>query len=132
MRTELTEILGTNIPVIAAPMAKASGSALAAAAAKAGALGCLAAGRLSLDRVTETYQAAVQQLEGKDSQHSALCIGLFNYSCSKVRQSSLSACLQVSMLDLALADSSMTGHCELQELLQRCIDLKPRAIWLSF
>lgn len=86
MHTELTEVLGLYIPVIAAPMAKASGSALAAAAAQAGALGCIAAGRLPLKRLTEVYQAAAQQVAGQDMTHSALGIGLFNYSCSKVKQ----------------------------------------------
>lgn len=28
--------------------------------------------------------------------------------------------------------AGLTGECRLQELLQLCIDLKPRAIWLSF
>ena len=40
----LTEVLGTAVPIIGAPMAYASGGELAAATAKAGAIGFIGAG----------------------------------------------------------------------------------------
>lgn len=86
MSTALTEVLGLAVPVIAAPMAKASENALAAAAAQAGALGCIGAGYLSPQRVSELYKAAAQQVAEGNRQHSALGIGVFSYSCSQVNQ----------------------------------------------
>ena len=91
MHTALTEVLGLAVPVIAAPMAKVSEADLAAAAAKAGALGCVAAGKIAIERLAEVYRAAAQQLEGNDRNHSALGIGVFNYNCSKVHRTDFCA-----------------------------------------
>ena len=86
MHTALTEVLGLEVPVIAAPMAKVSEADLAAAAAQAGGLGCVAAGKIAIERLAEVYREAAQQLEGNDRNHSALGIGVFNYNCSKVNR----------------------------------------------
>lgn len=101
MHNQLTRLLRVAVPVIGAPMAKASEADLCAAVAKAGGLGFIGAGYMDPAKLTQVYQASLQQLDGNDEVHRAVGVGLMNYSCS-------------------------------QELLQAAIDLKPRAIWLSF
>jgi nitronate monooxygenase len=51
MRTRLTDLLGIAVPIVQAPMAGSQGSALAAAAAGAGALGSLPCAMLDADGV---------------------------------------------------------------------------------
>ena len=89
MHNELTDLLGINVPVIGAPMAKASEADLSAAVAKAGGMGFIGAGYMDSATLSRVYKQAVQQLSGKDKAHSAVGIGLQNYSCSKV---SVSGC----------------------------------------
>lgn len=53
MRTRLTELLGIDAPIVQAPMAGSQGSALAVAAARAGALGSLPCAMLGLDAIRD-------------------------------------------------------------------------------
>lgn len=84
MHNMMTGLLHIDVPIIGAPMAKASEADLCAAVARAGGLGLIGAGYMGSAVLCRTYKAAMQQLEGKDEAHSAIGIGLFNYSCSKV------------------------------------------------
>lgn len=85
MHNQLTSLLQIDVPVIGAPMAKASEADLCAAVAKAGGLGLIGAGYMSPATLSQVYKAASQQLKGSDVAHSAIGVGLFNYSCSQVR-----------------------------------------------
>ena len=87
MHNDLTRLLGLDVPVICAPMARASEADLSAAVAKAGGLGLLGAGCMDPATMSLVYKAALQQLRSNDETHSAVGIGLFNYSCSKVCRS---------------------------------------------
>ena len=66
-------------------MAKASEADLCAAVARAGGLGLIGAGYMSPATLSQVYKAASQQLKGSDVAHSAVGVGLFNYSCSEVQ-----------------------------------------------
>jgi nitronate monooxygenase len=57
VRNELTELLGIEIPLVQAPMAGSSGSALAIAASQAGALGSLPCATLDPDGVRDEVAA---------------------------------------------------------------------------
>lgn len=84
MHNELTRLLGIDVPVIGAPMATASEADLCAAMAKAGGIGLIGAGYMDPARLSQVYAAALRQLQSYDAPHSAVGIGLLNYSCSKV------------------------------------------------
>ncbi len=84
MHNQLTDLLKIGVPVIGAPMAKASEADLCAAVAKAGGLGLIGAGYMNPAKLSQVYRDASQQLAGNDEAHSAVGPGLFNYSCSKV------------------------------------------------
>ena len=85
MHNTLTSLLGIQVPVIGAPMAKASEADLSAAVARAGGIGLIGAGDMDGTKLSQVYNAARDQLQSSDAAHSAIGIGLFNYSCSKVR-----------------------------------------------
>lgn len=60
MRTALTDLLGLNVPVVAAPMAGVADARLAAAVGRAGALGCIGVGSTrSADWVDEQVAQVV-------------------------------------------------------------------------
>ena len=84
MHNQLTALLRIDVPVIGGPMAKASEADLCVAVAKAGGLGLIGAGYMGPAKLTQVYQASMQQLEGSDEVHRAVGVGLFNYSCSQV------------------------------------------------
>ena len=130
MHNQLTRLLRVAVPVIGAPMAKASEADLCAAVAKAGGLGFIGAGYMDPAKLTQVYQASLQQLDGNDEVHRAVGVGLMNYSCSQVcaHQVFVHSC----GLLLLWQQLQASNICMLQELLQAAIDLKPRAIWLSF
>lgn len=92
MHNDLTRLLGIEVPVIGGPMAKASEADLCAAVAKAGGIGLIGAGYMNPETLSRVYKAAIQQLRSNDEAHSAVGIGLFNYSCSKV-----SSCWRASL-----------------------------------
>jgi nitronate monooxygenase len=56
MRTRFTELVGTELPIVQAPMAGASDAALAAAVASAGALGSLPCAMFSADDVRTAWE----------------------------------------------------------------------------
>lgn len=85
MHNTLTSLLGIQVPVIGAPMAKASEADLCAAVARAGGIGLIGAGYMDPTKLSQVYTAASDQLQSNDAAHSAVGIGLFNHSCSKVR-----------------------------------------------
>ncbi|MEO1192302.1 MAG: nitronate monooxygenase family protein [Pseudomonadota bacterium] len=60
--TRLIDLLGTDLPIIQAPMAGAGGTAMAIAAAKAGALGSLPCAMLSPETAREQVQIVRQQV----------------------------------------------------------------------
>lgn len=84
MHNDFTRLLGIDVPVIGAPMAKASEADLCAAVAKAGGIGMIGAGYMDPAKLSQVYAAATRQLQSYDTAHSGVGIGLFNYSCSKV------------------------------------------------
>ena len=84
MHNQLTGLLRIDVPIIGGPMAKASEADLCAAVAKAGGLGLIGAGYMDPAKLTQVYQASMQQLKGNDEVHRAVGVGLFNYSCSQV------------------------------------------------
>ena len=51
MRRNLTDVLGTELPIVQAPMAGAQGSAMAIAVSNAGGLGSLPCAMLDLDAI---------------------------------------------------------------------------------
>lgn len=61
MRTRLLQMLGTQLPIIQAPMAGVQGSAMAVAVSKAGGLGSLPCAMLSLDTLRAELQAITSQ-----------------------------------------------------------------------
>ncbi|KAL3142689.1 hypothetical protein ABBQ38_002991 [Trebouxia sp. C0009 RCD-2024] len=83
MHNDFTRLLGIDVPVIGAPMAKASEADLCAAVAKAGGIGMIGAGYMDPAKLSQVYAAATRQLQSYDTAHSGVGIGLFNYSCSK-------------------------------------------------
>ena len=85
MHNTLTSLLDIQVPVIGAPMAKASEADLCAAVARAGGIGLIGAGYMDSTKLSRVYSAARDQLQSNDAAHSAIGIGLFNHSCSKVR-----------------------------------------------
>ena len=85
MHNTLTSLLGIQVPVIGAPMAKASEADLCAAVAKAGGIGIIGAGYMDPTKLSKVYTAARDQLQRRDAAHTAIGVGLFNHSCSNVR-----------------------------------------------
>jgi NAD(P)H-dependent flavin oxidoreductase YrpB (nitropropane dioxygenase family) len=81
--TLLTKTLDLAVPVISAPMTSVAD--LAAAAAKAGALGLIGTGILSPHQLKQDVQSAQQQLQGQDEQHSAIGVDLLTFLCSQVK-----------------------------------------------
>ncbi|OYT99954.1 MAG: 2-nitropropane dioxygenase [Burkholderiales bacterium PBB1] len=65
MPTSLTELLGTRLPIIQAPMAGVQGSALALAVCEAGGLGSLPAAALSTDALLSELAVIRQQAKGR-------------------------------------------------------------------
>ena len=85
MQNGLTDLLKVDVPVIGGPMAKASEADLCAAVARAGGIGFIGAGYMSAERLSQVFTEAWQQVQSSDIRHSAVGIGLMNYSCSEVR-----------------------------------------------
>ena len=60
MQTRLTELLGIDLPIIQAPMAGATGTELAIAVSRAGALGSLPGALLTADSLAEQIRTSAR------------------------------------------------------------------------
>ncbi|KIJ62004.1 hypothetical protein HYDPIDRAFT_176760 [Hydnomerulius pinastri MD-312] len=107
INTSLTRLLGVKTPVVAAPMAGASGGALAAQVTAAGAFGFMATGYISVERL-------VNEL--------SLVRGMLNLAPSEPLP------IGVGYLGWQLEESTASA----EALLSAALDNHVQAIWLAF
>lgn len=108
INTSLTRLLGINTPVVAAPMAGASGGALAANVTAAGAFGFLAAGYLDETSLRKEISLARSILNLPDSDRLPVGVG---YLAWKLEKSTVA---------------------EAEDMLNTALDNHVQAMWLAF
>ena len=79
LHTRFTQAFGLTTPIALAPMALASGGALSAACAQAGALGLLGGGYGELDWTLREHRLALQTLSGQPEALARLGCGFITW-----------------------------------------------------
>ncbi|KAF8899648.1 2-nitropropane dioxygenase [Gymnopilus junonius] len=107
IQTSVTNLLGIKSPIVAAPMAGASGGALAAQVTLAGGFGFLSAGYDSVDALKKELKVARNHLQINEQQTLPIGVGFLCWQLEKF-------------------------PAKAEELLAAALESHPQAVWFSF